>query len=259
MPKKRNVRITKHSATRAKQRLGHTKNGVAEMSKRAFATGLRASQTHGALHAMLSSYSGRTIVYYANAIYIFGYGDVLVTVLDKGTSFDKELYLYVDYPTYMFYKQNRYKYQTDRSKLKADLETGAKYYTGLMNDILAPYNVSVRNIHTVKGGGYEVSIDIDFLPDEVMDQILAETGVPVTLSITKDMSPDVKKLAHDMRTWFAYKGILGQICKVTDTSARLIVHSFEDKIKVKEQLEPAFEETFKRDLEVELKDWGTKE
>ena len=144
---KHRKQMSKHSVTRAKQRLGHTKHGISESANRAFATGLRAKQTKGALHDMLTSYVGKTVVYYANAIYIFGNWDVLITVLDKDTNFDKELYKYVDYPTYMFYKQNRYKYQKDRTKLKQDLAVGNSYYINQINNSLFIIIIQLNSPH----------------------------------------------------------------------------------------------------------------
>ena len=92
MPKKKIYRtVTKHAVTRGNQRLGSTKNGIDALTKRAKQDGLGWYDTTGELRRMLSSRSvhGCTPKYYANAIYVFGKGNILVTVLNIDTSFDK--------------------------------------------------------------------------------------------------------------------------------------------------------------------------
>ena len=106
--RKHHSTVSKHSVTRSKQRLGTTKNGINKTARRALQDGLKANQTKGILYSMLTSYVGKTVLYYANAIYIFGNKDILITVLNVETQFDKDLYRYVNCPEFITYKQNRY-------------------------------------------------------------------------------------------------------------------------------------------------------
>ena len=256
---KHRKQMSKHSVTRAKQRLGHTKHGISESANRAFATGLRAKQTKGALHDMLTSYVGKTVVYYANAIYIFGHGDVLITVLDKDTNFDRDLYKYVDYPTYMFYKQNRYKYQKDRTKLRQDLAIGNSYYISQINEILLPCSTSINSIYSMIGGGYEIKVNPENLSGEIVNQIISEFGVAVTFCTETESvtAKEIKELKRQMVSWFTHRGIISQIKSLNSNTARLKVYSDADKLKVENQLAADFEKEFGYKIIAEVKIWDT--
>jgi len=235
--------------------LGATKNGVHKHATRAKQDGLRPNQTKGILHSLLTSYVGTPVVYYANAIYIYGNGGVLITVLNVETQFDKDLYQYTDYPTFLIYKQNRYKYAKDRTKMNQEIAEGTEYYLNRIRELVAPCEISIRNIQGLPHKRYRIWIKYPILSDEIADKITEETGLEVAF-VGETISDDeeVKALKQTMRRWITIKSAIFPKVKHIDNDKVIIwVDTMSDKIKIKDSLPPLFEKEFGRELWVEVK------
>ena len=109
---KKSKNVTSHAARRGKQRIGAGKNQTKILANRAYHNGIDFGWTHGALRDFMSPYVGIKRLY-ANAVYIFRKNETLVTILNIDPSYEKNLLEYVDYPTYVWYITNRYKYKSD--------------------------------------------------------------------------------------------------------------------------------------------------
>ena len=120
------------------------------------------------------------VVYYANAIYVFGARNVLITVLDKNLNYDKELYKYVKYPVFIQYKQDRYRYVKDKTKMKAEIAAGTSYYIERVKEILSGTGAEVVSLKVHSNiNGYLVHIKSDPIPYDLIQKIQQEIGVNV--------------------------------------------------------------------------------
>lgn len=80
-----NIHITDHAYQRMKERCGWNKKAGARMADLAFNNGIRHQDTKGSLHRFidkiyLSHQNASKLVLYGQAVFIFGRGNVLVTV-----------------------------------------------------------------------------------------------------------------------------------------------------------------------------------
>ena len=259
MPKKKKYRtVTKHAVTRGNQRLGSTKNGIDALTKRAKQDGLGWHDTTGELRRMLSSRSvhGCTPKYYANAIYIFGKGDVLVTVLNIDTSFDKDLYKYTTYPVFVIYKQNRYKFAKDKTKMNQEIAAGTEYYKNKIFEIAAPNEVKIKCIKALPHKQYSICVTSDVLHYEITDRIKAETGLEVEyVNEYYCEDEETKALKADIRKWIFMKTASSpKIKSIDDQTVRVQVKTMGDKIRLKDNVAVLFEKEFNRTLCVEVKE-----
>ena len=157
--------ITKHSTSRAKQRLGGSKNSIGILAKRAREDGLTEKDVYGdLLHELLSHARPiRKIYYYANAFYIFSTDGALITVMNKNSLFDKELYKYTTYPIFIKYTQNRYKHTKNKEKMNEILDAGHKYLIEQINNLLKPFGGKCKSLHEETCTAYLVyDMDIPF-------------------------------------------------------------------------------------------------
>lgn len=259
MSKKKIYRtVTKHAVTRGNQRLGSTKNGIDALTKRAKQDGLGWYDTTGELRRMLSSRSvhGCTPKYYANAIYVFGKGNILVTVLNIDTSFDKELYKYTTYPVFVIYKQNRYKFAKDKTKMNQEIAAGTDFYKNRVLEITAPNRVGIKCIKTLPNKQFSLRIQSDVLSEEIVAQIKAETGLDIEYIDEVAYGDEVlKQLKADIRKWFFCKVALSpKIRYINEQTVRVQVKTMSDKIKLKDRCSAEFEKEFHRRLDVEIKE-----
>ncbi len=259
MPKKKIYRtVTKHAVTRGNQRLGSTKNGIDALTKRAKQDGLGWNDTTAELPRTLSSRSvhGCTNKYYVNAIYVFGKGNILVTVLNIDTSFDKELYKYTTYPVFVIYKQNRYKFAKDKTKMNQEIAAGTDFYKNRVLEITAPNRVGIKCIKTLPNKQFSLRIQSDVLPEEIVAQIKAETGLDVEYIDEVAYGDEVlKQLKADIRKWFFCKVALSpKIRYINEQTVRVQVKTMSDKIKLKDRCSAEFEKEFHRRLDVKIKE-----
>ena len=258
MSKKRKRTVTKHAIMRGNQRLGVNKTGLDLLARRARQDGLGWADTTGELRTMLSSRSahGCLTKYYANAIYIFGKGDILVTVLDIDTSFDKELYKYTTYPVFVIYKQNRYKFARDKTKMNQEIAAGTEYYKNKIFKIVTPNEVKIKCIKSLPHKQFSLRIQSDVLPEEIITQIKTETGLDVEYIDEVAYGDEVlKQLKADIRKWFFCKVALSpKIRYINEQTVRVQVKTMSDKIQIKDRCSAEFEKEFHRRLDVEIKE-----
>lgn len=259
MPKKRSkCAVTKHAVMRGNQRLGVNRTGLDLLARRARQDGLGWADTTGELRNMLSSRSahGCSTKYYANAIYIFGKGDVLVTVLNIDTSFDKDLYKYTTYPVFVTYKQNRYKFAKDKTKMNKEIAVGTEYYKNKIFEIAAPNEVKIKCIKSLPHKQYSLCVTSAVLHYEITDRIKAETGLEVEYVdeyYCKD--EETKALKADIRKWIFIKTATSpKIKSIDDQTVRVQVKTMGDKIRLKDNVAVLFEKEFNRTLCVEVKE-----
>ena len=259
--KRRYATVTRHSISRGKQRLGSTDYQLRKNTQRAKALGLRYDQTFGKLRTALQSrMTPRTteVVYYANAVYVFGRGDVLLTVLDKDFQYDKELYKYVNYPTYIKYKNDRYRYKQDRSSLKDEIAVGTEYYKSKIAEILKDTGAVVKTIKAHPNNLNIAYIDSDPVPYELIQEIRNRIGVevaygnePVDLKVKQ--SDIIHELKYQVWSWFGGKGVLVKIPTSGITNNSLTIRVKRDALEEAEKLKPEFEKVFDRELHITLK------
>ena len=251
-------KVTKHAVTRGTQRLGTTKHGICTSASRARRDGLSWENTTGELHEMLSSRSAHGCItrYYANAIYVFGKGDVLVTVLNIDTSFDKELYKYTTYPVFVVYKQNRYKFAKDKTKMNQEIAAGTEFYKNRISEIADPIEFKIKCIKALPNKQFSLRIQSDVLPEEIVAQIKAETGLDIEYIDEVAYGDEVlKQLKADIRKWFFCKVALSpKIRYINEQTVRVQVKTMSDKIKIKDRCSVEFEKEFHRRLDVEIKE-----
>jgi len=258
MPKKQGRKsLTKHAVMRGNQRLGVNANGLSAMAERARRDGLGWQDTAGELRTMLSSRSihGCTAKYYANAVYVFGKGYVLVTVLNIGTSFDKDLYKYTTYPVFVTYKQNRYKFAKDKTKMNQEIAVGTEFYKNKIIELAAPNEVKIKCIKALPHKQYNLCVTSAVLHYEITDRIKAETGLDVEyINEYYCRDEEMQSLKADIRKWIFIKVAMSPKIKyIDDQTVRIQVKTMHEKIRIKDTLPVLFEKEFHRQLCVEVK------
>ena len=261
---KKHAIVSKHSVQRGKQRRGLNPGGFNTNVQRALNFGLQYNKTSGELYHALRSRLGRgacAVVYYANAIYVFGARNVLITVLDKNLNYDKELYKYVKYPVFIQYKQDRYRYVKDKTKMKAEIAAGTSYYIDRVKEILSGTGAEVVSLKVHSDiNGYLVHIKSDPIPYDLIQKIQQEIGVNVHYVGDEIVETNKQTKLHELKykvwSWFGYRGISVKIPNsgISDTAIAVKVKKFEDKIQIVDKYKQEFEKTFGLNLSVICKE-----
>ena len=252
--------ISKHSVTRGKQRLGNTKNGISLAAKRARKDGLEAHLVKGALHDEMVKHAGNLIIYYANAIYIFGKTDALITVLNKGTLFDKELYKYTSYGTFVSYTYARYKYTENKEKMYEILNEGYNYIVAQINEYIAPYLAKCDHIYADpytknKYGQANISCD-GTLPTEIVEKIKNDFGLVVMyLNAPKEVNPnETMDHARIIKDWFSNNYNINVKVSFADGKYTILRTATSSPVKViSEKVQKSYEKAFKSKLYIRYK------
>ena len=239
--------ISNHSKARSKQRLGHSEKELSKIAKRVRQDGLQAVQVKGELYDALTKQVGSSIVYYANAIYIFGYAGVLVTVLNKNLQFDKELYKYTSYPVFYTYKTNRYKYANDKSRMKEELAAGYAYYKNKILELLASSGADFIRFSHIEGKTGNVEICAERLPADAILNIYKETGLKVIFVSKQDVKQLEKdKVKNSICAWLRARFIYAKVNYLSDTE--VVVKRAAMSADVTNKIKHDFETEFKRKL-----------
>lgn len=262
--RKKHAIVSKHSVQRGKQRRGLNPGGFNTNVQRALNFGLQYSKTSGELYHALRSRLGRgacAVVYYANAIYVFGARNVLITVLDKNLNYDKELYKYVKYPVFIQYKQDRYRYVKDKTKMKTEIATGTSYYIERVKEILAGTGAEVVSLKVHSDvNGYLVHIKSDPIPYDLIQKIQQEIGVNVHYVGDEIVETNKLEKLHELKykvwSWFGHRGIEVKIPNsgISDTAIAVKVKKFEEKVQIVDKYKQEFEKTFGLNLSVICKE-----
>ena len=144
---KKSKNVSKHSMRRGKQRLGASKTTTKKLAARAFGDGISLSWVHGDLLEVMKRFHGCNIRYYANAIYLFGSNGKLITVMNIDPEYEKNLLDYVDYPTFVWYKTNRFKFKSDQSSLAIQIkEAHDKLLEDINTTVLEDTDIEAKSI-----------------------------------------------------------------------------------------------------------------
>ena len=191
---KKSKNVSNHSARRGKQRAGLSKTETKMMAARAFANGIDSNWTHGELYNQLSCHYGN-IKLYANHIYVFGAGGTLITVMNIDPIYEKELYKYVNYPTFVWYKTNRWKHKQNNRDVSDEINVAKQLITAEMNEFLRPAGYKVIDIATKQRSG---SVYIDsFKFNELDPEFKKAFKEKFNMSLDKYIEPPKPKNAKD--------------------------------------------------------------